>query len=121
MISLVLLMLVGISQADSADVEIKPDTVNLNSNSKWITAFITIPDGYTYDGDTDVKLEVDGLAVEGMICPQSTDSLLIAKFPKEKFRSLILGTYTATVTIDDTLTGEDELNLVEKGHRKSSK
>ena len=95
--------------------------MNLNSNSKWIIAKITIPDDCTYDGDTDVKLGVDGLRVDGMICPQSTDSLLIAKFPKYAFRLLDPGTYTATVTIGDTLTRDDELKLVEKGHRKSSK
>jgi hypothetical protein len=50
-----------------AVVDIDPDTINLKSNGKWITAYIELPDGYpleTIDRSTIVLTAVDNVRLK---------------------------------------------------------
>ena len=70
----------------AAQIDINPDTLNLKSNGQWITAFITLPEGYSVediDPDT-VKLEKVALAWS-----EIQDGVFMAKFDRGEVQGAI--------------------------------
>jgi len=50
--------------AFSATVDIDPDTLNLKSNGQLITAYITLPEGYSVEDIVLETVEVEGIPAE---------------------------------------------------------
>jgi len=62
----------------AATVDIKPDTLNLNMKGKWITAYVTLPEGYNV---TDIDKST--IVLEGLFGPEWSnieDGRLMIKF-----------------------------------------
>jgi len=61
-----------------ATVDIKPDTINLNRKGRWITAYITLPEGYNVS-----DFDRSTILLEGIFRPEWSnieDGKLMAKF-----------------------------------------
>ena len=85
----------------SATVNIDPDTLNLNSNGKWITAYITLPKGYdihNVDADT-IKLQYGGRSISAAKVTVEC-GVLVVKFDRAKVQSLFSKSINnATITV----------------------
>ncbi|MFC1981783.1 choice-of-anchor Q domain-containing protein [Chloroflexota bacterium] len=84
-----------------ADIDIKPDTLNLKSKGKWITAYIELPEGYHAN-----DIVVSSIWIEGEITVEHSDmqdSVLMVKFDRQELKDY-LGETTGDVTL--TVSGE---------------
>jgi hypothetical protein len=104
-----------------ATVDIDPNTLNFKSQGKWITAYITLPEGYDV-GDIDISsIQLDGIAAAwGNDCE---DDAIMVKFDRDaviaylKDKGLALpAEVTLTVTGDIgalTFEGSDTIRVIE--------
>jgi len=91
----------------AVEVDIKPETLNLKSKGKWITAHIELPDGYSAE-DVDVSsIRLNGVvpvAVKhgekaGFHAHIEDDDELMVKFDREAVQALVgVGEVTLTIT-----------------------
>ena len=104
-----------IISAISANVTIKPETLNLKSKGVF-TAFITLPEKYNVTGidNTTVKCEcapaIDGVAAD--------DKMYIAKFEREVLATCVESgdvvelTVTGMLTTGETFKGSDTICVI---------
>ena len=62
----------------NATVDIKPDTINLNREGRWITAYISLPEGYNAS-----DIDTSSILLEDMFSPEWNSiegGMLMAKF-----------------------------------------
>jgi len=62
----------------SATVDVTPDTINLNMQGRWITAFISLPEGYNVS-----DIDRSSILLEGQFSPEWSNiegNNLMAKF-----------------------------------------
>ena len=69
-----------------ATVDIDPDTLNLKSNGQWITAYITLPEGY---GVEDIDSETVCLDEIPAVWSEIQDGVFMAKFDRATVRSIL--------------------------------
>jgi len=80
-------------------VDIKPETLNLKSKGKWITAYIELPDGYKA-ADVDIStIRLNGVVpAEPKPCAVD-DKELMVKFDRAAVQKMVsVGKVTLTVT-----------------------
>jgi len=105
-----------------ADIDIKPDTLNLKSKGKWITAYIELPEGY-HATDIDVR----SIRLEGEIRVEHSDmqdGVLMVKFDRQEL-NYYLGETTGYVTLTvsgeltdgTTFEGSDTIRVIDKGKK----
>lgn len=107
-----------------AAIDIDPDTLNLNSQGKWITAYIEPPEGYEVD-DIDlesVALKKDGFEVGGEYGEFQTNCAMV-KFPRSDVQDILEpGDVELTITgklIDGPVfEGTDVIRVIDKGGKK---
>jgi hypothetical protein len=84
-----------------AEIDIDPDTLNLKSNGKWITAYINLPEGYNVS-----EIDISTVILEESI-PAAwgdvQDTTLMVKFDRRDVEDLIGGPSDDVVL---TITGE---------------
>jgi len=107
-----------------ADVDIEPDTLNLTSRGKWITAFIKMPEDYDMN-----DIDANSVYLEGEIEPErfwlaEDNQVAIAMFSREEVQAvLIAGEVELTITgqlSDGTLfEGTDVIRVIDEGRRKN--
>jgi len=99
----------------SATVNICPQSLNLRSRGRWITAYIELPEGYSSDDinvstimlNGTVPVELEPVAIEYRNCNEKP--ALMVKFERQEVIDLILENYQFTDkfgTVSLTLTGE---------------
>ncbi|MEN6290435.1 MAG: PKD domain-containing protein, partial [Methanobacterium sp.] len=111
----------------SAAVNIDPDTLNLNSKGKWVTAYITLPKGYNIrnvDADT-IKLQYGGKSISAAKVTVEC-GVLVVKFDRAKVQSLFSKpTNNATITVTGKVlyngsyvdfAGSDTIKVTDKGY-----
>jgi hypothetical protein len=84
-----------------AKIDIDPDTLNLKSNGKWITAYIDLPEGYNVS-----EIDISTVILEGSIPAEwgdLQDTTLMVKFDRRDVEDLIGGPSDDVVL---TITGE---------------
>lgn len=65
-----------------ATVDIDPNTLNLKSQGKWITAYVTLPEGYDV-GDIDIStVQLDGI-IDAAWGDDCEDDALMVKFDRD--------------------------------------
>jgi predicted outer membrane repeat protein len=75
--------------AITATVELKPETLNLASNGKWITCSITLPDGYDV-GDIDVaSIRLDGAIFPAWSIMDRPAQKLLVKFDRSQTQQML--------------------------------
>ena len=93
-------------------VDIAPDTLNLKSKGKWITAYIELPEGYDVNdinvssillNDT-IPAELEPIAIGD--CDNDTVPDLMVKFNRTAVSEFILGQNIAYGNVTLTITGE---------------
>jgi hypothetical protein len=110
-----------------ASVNIDPDTLNLKSSGKWITAYIEPPDGY------DVQdIDIDSIRLEGLLDVQRSEiqgSVLMVKFDREAVVDYLEDILEVAPPADVTLTvtgelgdgteftGDDTIRVINPGER----
>jgi len=78
-----------ISETILAFLDIDPDTLNLKSKGKWITAYIELPEEYSVE-----DVDVESIRIEDTIASQKSDiqdGILMVKFSREEVIALIEG------------------------------
>jgi len=65
-------------------VDIDPDTLNLKSNGQWITAYITLPEGYNVEDIVLETVEVEGIPAEWS---EIQNGVYMAKFDRATVQS----------------------------------
>jgi len=86
-----------VSPSVQAGITIDPETLNLKSNGQWITAYVTLPEGYSV-GDIDiatVELVHSDFALAADWA-EVQDSVLMTKFDRAALRD-----YIGVVDVDD--------------------
>ena len=109
-----------------ADVDIDPNTLNLNSKGKWITAFIWLSEEYNV---TDI--DPNSIFLEGRIKPErfwltEDNKIAIAKFGREDVQAILeVGDIELTITgrLNDGILFEasDVITVIDKSSRKKPK
>jgi len=116
---------ITIIQIVPAVIDINPDTLNLNSKIKWVTAYIELPEGYDV---TDIDVSTVNLWYEGKNVSTEwgdiKDGTFIVKFSGSDVQSLFSGSVeAATLTITGEifyngayvdLEGNDTISVIEK-------
>lgn len=107
----------------TATIDIDPDTLNLKSKIKWVTAYIELPGGYNV-ADIDVgtvKLWYEGSSVPAEL-GDIQDGTLVVKFDGAAVQDLFIGPVdAATVAVAGELQdgtpfgGNDTIRVIEKG------
>lgn len=88
--------------AITGSLNIDPDTLNLKSKGKWITAYIELPEGYSVEDISEAKLE--GIEAEKS---EIQVSVLMAKFSRKEVIALIEGMgFTLPADVDLKVTGQ---------------
>ncbi len=93
-----------------AEIDIDPDTLNLKSNGKWITAYIDLPGGYNAS-----EIDISNIMLEGSIPAEWGEvqgTRLMVKFDRREVEDLIGGPDDDIVL---TVTGELEDDLKFEG------
>jgi len=117
-------LLVPVKQGTvSADVEIKPETLNLKSKGLWVTCYLCLPEGYDVS-----DIDISSIAMNGQIkaaraAIDKEEQILIVKFLRSEIAAKINpGKVTLTVTgrlVDNTeFEGEDTIRVIDRGRRK---
>jgi len=75
-------------------VDINPDTLNLKSNGQWITAYITLLEGYNVEDIDLATVKVDGISAEWS---EIQNGVYMAKFDRAKVRD----TLTSMIDYED--------------------
>jgi len=108
------------------DIDIKPETLNLKSRGRWITAFITLPEGLTGDIDVttvqlvyeDLNLKADWGAVQkGVFMAKFDRAELIDSLPEDNFSEATLEV-TGKLTDGTPFEGTDSVKIVANGKGK---
>lgn len=96
-----------------AIVDIDPDTINLKSNGKWLTAYITLPLGYDIEDIdlTTVALSNGGFEVGGEYGEFHTDCAVV-KFDRQEAEEHLYG---AGASVIFTVTGTLNSGLIFSG------
>jgi hypothetical protein len=84
-----------------AEIDIDPDTLNLKSNGKWITAYINLLEGYDVS-----EIDISSIMLEGSIPAEwgdIQDTTLMVKFDRREVEDLIGGPSDNVIL---TVTGE---------------
>jgi len=72
-------------------VDIHPETLNLKSNGRWVTCWITPPQGYSAE---DIDIETLQLVIDGESVPPEwgvvKDGVLMVKFSRSALKELLL-------------------------------
>jgi probable HAF family extracellular repeat protein len=108
-----------------ANIVIDPDTINLTSKGKWITAFIWLPKGCDV-----ADIDPNSVFLEGKIKPErlllaEDEQVVIAKFDREEVQS-ILDIGEVELAISGQLTNgtifeaRDTIRVIDKGRGKKS-
>ena len=107
----------------SADVEIKPETLNLKSKGLWLTCHLCLPEGYDVS-----DIDISSILMNGQIeatkaAIDEEEQVLIAKFLHSEIAAIINpGEVTLTVTgrlVDSTeFEGEDTIRVIDRGRKK---
>ena len=122
------------SVAITATVDIDPDTLNLASKGKWITAYIEFPEGYNVE-DIDcstIRLEDTvpaascGRPLESVIGDYDEDGIsdLMVKFDRLSIQELLEPAEDVELTISGALNdstpfeGSDTIRVIDKGGKK---
>jgi len=102
-----------------AEVDIAPNTLNLNSKGKWVTAFIRLPEDYSVS-----EIEPNSVLLDGEIKPErlwltEEEDIAIAKFNRGDVQStLTVGEVELTISgqlTDRTIfEGTDVIRVVQK-------
>ena len=107
----------------SADVEIKPETLNLKSKGLWLTCHLCLPEGYDVS-DIDISsILMNGQLEATKAAIDEEEQVLIAKFLHSEIAAIINpGEVTLTVTgrlVDSTeFEGEDTIRVIDQGRKK---
>jgi len=73
----------------TATVDIKPDTINVNMKGKWITAYITLPEGYNVS-----DIDTSSIVLQGLFEPEWSnieEDVLMVKFDAFGVTDYLLG------------------------------
>jgi hypothetical protein len=107
-----------------ATLDINPDTLNLKSKGKWITAYIELPEGYNVN-DIDISTVKLNNKIEAELHPTEigdydTDGIpdLMVKFDRQELiATLSVGEATLTITgkVNETLfEGSDTIRVIDE-------
>lgn len=111
-------------------VNITPNTINLKSMGKYITASIKLPDEFNVnqiDGNTVQISAIDGYPIEPIFANKTmeseieTDNCLLAKFERKDLENVLAPGDEVEITIEGLLasgekfTGVDTLRVIEPG------
>ena len=106
-----------------AEVDVDPNTLNLNSTGKWITAFIRLPEEYDV-----AEIDPNSVLLEGQIKPErfwltEDNQIAIAKFDREQVQAILtVGDIKLTITgyfIDGIpFEGTDTIKVINKAGKK---
>jgi len=97
----------GIAFTLSATVDIDPDTINLNMQGRWITAYISLPEGYNVS-----DIDTSSILLEGQFSPEWSNiecGKLMAKFDAALVMPYLWDRLThmgSKASIELTVTGE---------------
>lgn len=94
-----------------AAVNVDPDTLNLKSEGKWITAYITLPEGYSVD---DIDLATVKLGDVAASWGEVQGTVLMVKFDRQLVASTlspssVTRTITGELTNGQPFTGSDTI------------
>ena len=89
-------------------VDIDPDTLNLKSNGQWITAYITLPEGYSVE---DIDPETVGLDGIEAVWSEIQNGVFMAKFD----RAVVIEHLGETDLTDDCGSKFDDVKLTVTG------
>jgi Tol biopolymer transport system component len=78
------IFMIRLQEQISASVDIDPDTLNLKSNGQWITAYITLPEGYTVE---DIVLETVYLDGVPAAWSEIQNGVYMTKFDRETLQT----------------------------------
>lgn len=102
-----------------ADVQIRPKTINLSSNGKWIICFLWLPEDYDV-----ADVDTNSILLNGQIQPtrvwiNEEDSVVMLKFSRSEIRDILeAGEVELTVSgelVDGTkFEGTDTIRIIDK-------
>ena len=111
------------STAIQAEVDIDPNTLNLNSKGRWITAFIWLPEEYNV-----ADIDPNSIFLENEIEPErfwlsEDNQIAIAKFNREQVQAILEAgdielTITGQLTDDTPFEAKDIIKVIERGGKK---
>ena len=98
-----------VTQDITAEIKISPQTLNLNSNGRWVTVHIELPEGYNA-----ADIDVSTIRLDDTVEPETTkgseEGKLVVKFSRADVITYIQDTYgTSSSKFSDatlTITGE---------------
>lgn len=99
---------IGEEEPLQAGVDIDPDTLNLRSNGQWVTAYITLPEGYNVEDIVLETVEAEGIPAEWS---DIQNGVYMAKFDRASVQASVSGepdydSATKFYEIPLTVTGE---------------
>jgi len=104
-----------------ADVNIEPDTLNLQSKGNWLTCRIRLPEDYNV-----ADIDPNSIFLEGIISADSlqiNNNAAVVKFSRSEVQSILsIGENEITITgelLDGTVfEGTDTIRVISKGNKK---
>ncbi len=94
----------------SVNLVIDPDTINMKSNGKWVTAYITLPSSYSANNIdvNSIKLSYGNKSVSASKY-KVKNGILVVKFEKDKIKNLFSNSITnATVSVTGKILSNDQ-------------
>jgi parallel beta-helix repeat protein len=109
-----------------AEIDIDPNTLNLNSKAKWITAFICLPEEYNVADIDPNSVYLEGKIQAEQLHINEQEQVAIAKFNRDNVQAILdVGEIELTITgqlSDGTaFEGTDTIKVIDKAGKKSSK
>jgi len=114
-----------------AEIDIDPDTLNLNSKGKWITCYIELPEGYEVN-DIDVGTVMLNETVPAEPKPTEIGDYdddgipdLMVKFDRSEVKDILEPGDAVPITVTGALTdgpsfeGTDTIRVIDKGGKKA--
>ncbi len=113
----------------SATIDINPDTFNLKSNSKWITGYIELPEGYDVNDIAVASILLNGVVAAEpeplSIGDYDSDGIadLMVKFDRSAVQDLLEPAYEVELTVSGELgdgtsfEGSDTIRVIDKGNK----
>jgi len=113
-----------------ATVDIKPNTINLKSSGKFITAFVKLPDGFEpnqIDENTIQISEIGGHPIEPILADRTLEleiedqNVLAVKFDRKDLENVLVPGDEVEITIEGLLStgrrfrGVDAIRVIEEG------